>query len=113
WQRIEAAALAANPVAGSTVACYLDAAEQPAAQRIAASVRDPASVLAKAASWPDTPRNREAISFGMTRHARRSTAAAQSLWAGLGDKFKWDEAQKDRVLNALAVYRDRKSVVEG
>ena len=105
WQRIEAAALAANPGTVSTVAAYLDAAEQTAAQRIAASVRDPASVLAKAASWPDTPRNRDAISFGMTRYARRSTAAAQSLWAGLGDKFKWDAAQKDRVLNALAVYR--------
>jgi soluble lytic murein transglycosylase len=105
WKRIDAAALAANPGTVSTVAGYLDAKDRPAAERIAASVRDPAGVLAKASAWPDTPRNRDAISFGMNRYARRDSAAAQNLWATLGNKFTWEGAQKDRVLNAIAVYR--------
>ena len=33
------------------------------------------------------------------------SAAAETLWAKLGSRFQWDAAQKNRVLNALAVYR--------
>ncbi|HPG93954.1 MAG TPA: transglycosylase SLT domain-containing protein [Dokdonella sp.] len=105
WSRIEGAAQAANPATVSSAASLLDPADRIAAERIAASVRDPGVVLGKAASWPDTPRNRDAISYGLLRHARRNSSAAETLWADLGDRFKWDAAQKDRVLNAIAVYR--------
>ena len=105
WKRIEAAAVAANPGTVSTVANLLDGADKAAANRIAASVRDPAAELAKAAQWPDTPRNRDAVSLGMFRYARKNSSAAEKLWADLGDRFKWDATQKNRVLNAIAVYR--------
>jgi len=105
WQRIEAAAAAANPGTVTTIATQLSGADKAAAERIAAAVNDPANVLAKASAWPDTPRSRDAISFAMVRFARRDSGAAETRWAELGSKFKWDAAQKNRVLNALAVYR--------
>lgn len=105
WQRIEAAAAAANPGTVSSIAGLLDGAERGAAERIAASVRDPGVVLAKAGAWPDTVRNRDAISYGLLRLARRNSAAAETLWADLGSRFEWQPAQKNRILNALAVYR--------
>ncbi len=105
WQRIEAAAAAANPETAAAIATRLSGADRAAAERIAASVRDPAATLAKAADWPDTARNRDAISYGMMRLARRDSAAAGTRWAELGAKFTWDAAQKNRILNAIAVYR--------
>ncbi|HET9034144.1 MAG TPA: transglycosylase SLT domain-containing protein [Dokdonella sp.] len=105
WKRIEAAALAANPGTASSIANLLDGADKAAANRIASAVRDPAGVLAKAGQWPDTPRNRDAVSLGMFRYARKNSRGAETLWADLGDRFKWDPEQKNRVLNAIAVYR--------
>lgn len=105
WKRIEGAAEAANPGTISHIANLLQGADKDAANRIAASVRDPATTLAKAAQWPDSVRNRDAVSFGMLRYARKNSGAAETLWADLGDRFKWDAAQKNRVLNAIAVYR--------
>ena len=105
WQRIEAAVAAANSGTASRAAALLDGPQRAQAERIAASVLDPGPSLDKATSWPDNARNRDAISYAMMRHARRSTASAVTAWARLGDRFKWDEAQKGRVLNALAVYR--------
>ena len=105
WKRIEGAAAAANPGTVSTIANLLDPTAKDAADRIAASVRDPATALTKAAQWTDNARNRDAVSFGMMRYARKNSSAAETLWADLGDRFKWDAAQKNRVLNAIAVYR--------
>ncbi|HNR92515.1 MAG TPA: transglycosylase SLT domain-containing protein [Dokdonella sp.] len=105
WARIEAAAAAANPETVAMIGTRLDAPGKAAADRVAATVRDPASVLANAAAWPDTPRNRDALSFGFMRLARRDSATAETRWAALGAKFQWDPAQKYRILNAIAVYR--------
>ncbi|MEZ5463295.1 transglycosylase SLT domain-containing protein [Dokdonella sp.] len=105
WKRIEAAAEAANPGTVSTISSLFDASDRAAAQRIAASVRDPAGALAKAGSWTDTPRNRDAVSLGMYRYARKNSAAAEALWDKLESKFSWTPQQKNRVVNAIAIYR--------
>lgn len=105
WKRIEAAAEAANPGTVSSIAGLLPASDKAAAERIASSVRDPAGVLAGAAGWTDTPRNRDAVSLGMYRYARKNSAAAEALWDKLQGKFAWSPVQKNRVVNAIAVYR--------
>ncbi len=105
WDRLEASAAAGNPNAASAVAGMLNAEDRPAGERIAAAVRDPASNLAKAESWPDTARNRQAIALGLARYARSNSGAAEVRWAALEPRFKWDAEQKNRVLNALAVFR--------
>ncbi len=49
---------------------------------------------------------RDAIAYGLARYARRdSSSARNAVGEARLDIFKWDDAQKNRVLNALAVYR--------
>ena len=105
WTRIESAAAAANPETVAAIGARLDAPGKAAADRIAAAVRDPAGALAKATTWTDTPRARDAMAYGLMRLARRDSAAAETRWAELGSKFAWDPAQKHRILNAIAVHR--------
>jgi soluble lytic murein transglycosylase len=105
WQRLLDAAGSGNEDSAAAAAPLLTGADREGADRIVAAVRNPAVTLAKADQWPDQPRNRDAIAYGLARYARRDSASAETLWAKLGDKFKWDDAQKNRALNALAVYR--------
>lgn len=106
WERIERSAEAGNAAAAGAAAALLDdAAARAAADRIVAAVRDPAATLAKAKTWPDAPRTRDAVAYGLARYARRNSAATETLWADLESRFRWDPAQKNRVLNALAVFR--------
>jgi peptidoglycan lytic transglycosylase len=105
WERVLAAAGAGNEDSAAAAAALLAGSDREAANRIVAAVRNPAATLAKADQWPDEPRARDAIAYGLARYARRDSASAETLWAKLGDKYKWDDAQKNRVLNALAVYR--------
>ncbi|MET0230348.1 MAG: transglycosylase SLT domain-containing protein [Rhodanobacteraceae bacterium] len=105
WKRMLDAAAAGNEESAANAAAMLMGSEREAAERIVLAVRAPTATLAKADTWPDTPRARDAIAYGLARYARKDSAASETLWAKLGDKYKWDDAQKNRVLNALAVYR--------
>lgn len=105
WQRIELAADAGKDATIRDAAMLLDVPDRVDALRIADAIANPAATLAKASTWPDQPRNRDAISHGLRRYARRNSGAAETLWASLQDKFKWDADQKNRILNAIAVYR--------
>ncbi|HVT31642.1 MAG TPA: transglycosylase SLT domain-containing protein [Rhodanobacteraceae bacterium] len=105
WDRLSEAAASGNTESARAAAALLAGRDREAAERIVDAVRNPSATLAKADQWSDEPRARDAIAYGLARYARRDSASAETLWARLGDKFKWDEAQKDRVLNALAVYR--------
>ena len=105
WKRLLDAAAAGNEDSAANAAAMLTGSDREAAERIVLAVRAPTATLAKADTWPDTPRARDAIAYGLARHARKDSAAAETLWAKLGDKYQWDVAQKNRVLNALAVYR--------
>ena len=108
WDRLAEAASAGNTESAASAAALLEGREREAAERIIGAVRNPATTLAKAEQWPDDPRARDAIAYGLARYARRDSASAETLWSKLGDRFKWDAAQKDRVLNALAIYLRRK-----
>jgi peptidoglycan lytic transglycosylase len=105
WQRIERSAEAGNADAAADAAGLLSGDARVAADRIVSALRDPAAALAKAATWPDDARARDALSFGLARYARRDSAAAETAWAAIQDRFHWSEPQKDRVLAALALYR--------
>jgi len=105
WDRLLDAAAAGNTESATAAALLLSGSDREAADRIVLAVRDPATSLAKADQWPDQARTRDAIAYGLARYARRDSASSETLWAKLGSHFKWDDAQKNRVLNALAVYR--------
>ena len=105
WKRLLDAAGAGNEDSAAAAAAMLTGSDREAADRIIAAVSSPAATLAKAEQWAEQPRARHAIAYGLARYARRDSSSAETLWAKLGAKFKWDDAQKNRVLNALAVYR--------
>jgi soluble lytic murein transglycosylase len=105
WDRVLDAASAGNADTAAAVAALLNGEERTAADRIVATVRNPATELAKAEKWSDVPHNRDAVAYGIARYARKDSASAETQWAKLGSRFQWDAAQKNRVLNALAVYR--------
>ncbi|MGA8278031.1 MAG: transglycosylase SLT domain-containing protein [Rhodanobacteraceae bacterium] len=104
-QRLLDVAIAGRADTVESLVALLDGEERAAGQRLAAVLRDPAAMLAKAVTWPDDQDSREAIALGLARLARRDTDAAETLWATLDDRFKFTTEQKDRVLHALALYR--------
>lgn len=104
-QRIRNAAEAADSTAVTSLAKLLSGDARSTAQRLAQALSDPAGTLAGAAKWPDTAANRDAISFGLARYARQNSAAAVTLWSSLAQTHDWDDAQKNRILAALATYR--------
>ncbi|MFZ2236858.1 MAG: transglycosylase SLT domain-containing protein [Dokdonella sp.] len=105
WQRIDLAAEAGEFETIRDAAVLLDVSNRIEALRIADAIANPTGTLANASTWPDQPRNRDAISHGLRRYARRNSGAAETVWTSLQDKFKWDTDQKNRILNAIAVYR--------
>ena len=97
---------AGNEDSAAAAAAMLERQRQEAADRIVAAVQQSRRDARESRrSGPIRRAHRDAIAYGLARYARRDSASAETLWAKLGDKFKWDDAQKNRVLNALAVYR--------
>lgn len=105
WERIEHAADDGHSSAIQQAAGWLAGADAEAARHIALAVRSPATLLKQAPGFSDTPRNREAISRALARHARRHTDQAVAEWHKLSSRFQFDEAQRGRVMAALALYR--------
>jgi soluble lytic murein transglycosylase len=104
-ERLQRAAASGYAETAANAASMLTGADRAAADRIVAALRNPALTFEKAKTWADEPHAREAIAYGLARYARRNSAAAETAWADLQTRFKWDAAQKNRVLNALALYR--------
>ena len=105
WERLRRAAAGGHVATTAAAASMLGGAERIAADRFVAALRDPVATFARAAAWDDDARARDALAYGLARYARRNSAAAETAWAALEARFRWDDAQKDRVLNALALYR--------
>jgi soluble lytic murein transglycosylase len=104
WDRIERAADAGRSSTISQSAAWLTGDDARAANRIADAVASPADFLKKADTLADTSRNREAVSRALTRFARRHSAKAIDDWRSLSKRFAFDDAQRNRVLAALALY---------
>ena len=105
WERVTRAADAGNADVAAEAAALLEGSERADAERIADALRDPRAMLAKSKNGPDTTRMRDAVSYAFARLARRDSAAAETAWAEFGTAFKWDDAQKNRILNAIATFR--------
>jgi soluble lytic murein transglycosylase len=105
WERVTRAADAGNSDVAAEAAALLDGTERIDADRIADALRDPRAALTKARNGPDTPRVRDAVSYAFARLARRDSASAETAWADFGNAFKWDDPQKNRILNAIATFR--------
>ncbi len=104
WDRIDRAADANQPGTVAALAAWLPGEEAQAGQRIALALRDPAGAVAKASTWPDTSRNRQAAMLALERLARRQSIAADSAWEQLRGHFAFTAEQQRRVLSALALF---------
>lgn len=104
WTRIQTAADAGKGGTVAGLAAWLPPEDAPAGQRIAQALNDPNSALRDAATWPDTPRHRQAVTLALQRMARKQSTVADSAWTTLAPRFSLSEQQKGAVLNALALF---------
>ena len=104
WTRIERAADAGQASTIAKLTDWLPSAEQASAKQLTLALRDPAGALAKASSWPDTLRNRQAATLALTRLARRQSSGADSAWQQLQTHFSFSQQQRDQILHALALF---------
>lgn len=104
WDRIQRAVDAKASATIDQSAAWLPPGQQDAARRFAMALRSPSSLLARAPQLPDDARTRDALVVALTRYARRNSELAQTTWQKLSARFAFDEAQRDRALNALALY---------
>ncbi len=104
WQRIDAAAQAAQADVISSSATLLDGVNKAAAEKIAGALHDPSATLNDASTWSDGPHARDALVVAITRMARKDDQGAYAQWNALSSKFKFDAEQRGRVLRAIGVY---------
>ncbi|WP_333680259.1 transglycosylase SLT domain-containing protein [Dyella sp.] len=104
WSRIDAAVEAGRAGTVSGMAQWLSADEAKAAQNLALALNDPAAAVLAARQWPDNPRSRQAAALALVRLARRQSNMADNAWQQLQDRFHFTAEQRDRVLNALALF---------
>ncbi|MFC5527391.1 transglycosylase SLT domain-containing protein [Rhodanobacter ginsengisoli] len=104
WMRIDRAADAGQAGTIASLADWLPAADGIDAKRLALALSDPATALATATSWPDTRRARQAATLALVRMARRQADNADAAWQQLRAHLSFNEQQRDRVLQALALF---------
>ena len=105
WQRIDRGVSAGKVAMIDALVPRLPAAERPAANRLAAALRDPPAALKQAKTWPDDQRHRRAAVIALTRQARRDSSGAEANYAALGKHFRWSATERGDVAAAFALYR--------
>jgi soluble lytic murein transglycosylase len=104
WARIDRAIDAGEAGTIASLAGWLSGSDRDDAQQLALALRDPAAALAAAATWPDNTRQRQAATLALVRLARRQTASADQAWQKLQSRFSFSTAQRDRILQTLALF---------
>ena len=104
WARIDRAAEAGQASTIGKLTGWLPSADQSAAQQLSLALRDPASAVAAASRWPDTPRSRQAATLALVRLARRQSGTADTAWQNLQSHFEFSPTQRDLILRTLALF---------
>lgn len=104
WSRIDAAVDAGKPGTISGMAQWLPPDDAQTARNLALAFNDPAAAVLAAKQWPDTTRARQAAALALTHLARRQSDTADKAWQSLQARFRFTPEQRDRILNALALF---------
>jgi soluble lytic murein transglycosylase len=104
WTRIDRAADAGQAGTIASLANWLAEPGRTSARQLAQALRDPVAALNAARNWPDQPRQRQAATLALTRLARRQSTRADTAWQQLQPHFSFSEAQRNRILHALALF---------
>ena len=104
WTRIDAAVDAGKPGTISGMAKWLSPEDSQTAQKLVLALNDPAAAVTAAKEWPDTLHSRQAVTLALARLAHRQSNTADTAWQTLQGRFHFSPEQRDRVLNALALF---------
>ncbi len=104
WDRIDRAAEANASSTIDQSAAWLPSEQQIVARRLATALRNPAALLAQADTLSDDARTRQALTIALRRYAHRHDDEAEAAWDRLSSRFAFDTEQRNRILNALALY---------
>jgi soluble lytic murein transglycosylase len=105
WQRVELAVGAHQIGLLRTLANDLSGKDKAAVLHLADLLADSARARQAAKAWPDDAPHRRALSLGLARIAARDHALATGLWREFSARFQFEDAQKYRVIDAIALYR--------
>ncbi|MEP6939948.1 MAG: transglycosylase SLT domain-containing protein, partial [Rudaea sp.] len=106
WQRIGLLSTRSANAGGVTaLAALLDGPDRNAAEHVALALRDPATALKQAPTWPDAVHSRDAIAIAAEHLARRDADSAEQRWTELAANFHFDAEQRGRALRAIALSR--------
>lgn len=105
WQRVELAVAASQSGLLRTLAAEVSGRDRVALLHLADLLADAGRARRAAKGWPDDAPHRRAVMLGLVRIAARDDALASSLWREFSARLRFDEAQKHRVLDAIALYR--------
>lgn len=105
WQRVELAVGAHQIGLLRTLANDLAGKDRAAVSHLADLLADSGRARQAAKHWPDDAAHRRAMSLGLARIAARDHAIAATLWREFSTRFRFEDAQKYRVIDAIALYR--------
>ena len=105
WQRVELAVAAHQIGLLRQLATDLAAKDKAAVLHLADLLADSGRARQNAKSWPDDAAHRRALALGLARIAARDDALAAALWREFSARFKFEDAEKYRVIDAIALYR--------
>lgn len=105
WRRIELAVAAHQVGLVRLLAADLAAKDKAAVLHLADLLADSGRARQNAKSWPDDAAHRRALALGLARIAARDDALAAALWREFSARFKFEDAEKYRVIDAIALYR--------
>lgn len=105
WQRIELAVGAHQIGLLRELANDLSGKDKAAVLHLADLLADSARARRNASAWPDDAGHRRALSLGLARIAARDDALAAALWREFAARFRFEDTQKYRVIDAIALYR--------
>jgi soluble lytic murein transglycosylase len=105
WARIELAVAASQSGLVRALASELPPTSRVAVQHLADLLADSVRARRAAKAWPDDGAHRRAMALGIARIAARDDDLAAALWREFSARFKFEDAEKYRVIDAIALYR--------
>jgi soluble lytic murein transglycosylase len=105
WQRVELAVAARQAGLLRTLANDLVGQDRAALLRLADLIAHGGRVRTEVKRWPDDASHRHVLALGLASLASRDDDIAVTLWREFSARFKFEDAQKHRVIDAIALYR--------